>query len=139
MLERAVFTHEQPFISRPQHSLCHILDNVVNPCPSDRAFGKLTDSIERDGYFTPSVSAPGLGTRPISVSDSKATSVNGQPPAERKRLTVEETKPLVIGTHNGTSHYTEGLAVFLLRMGEKYKDGVRLVQSSTHSTPVDAC
>lgn len=63
---------------------------------------------------TTTVSAPGLSAGPISVHDADP---NTERAAKKAKL-----EPQTIGTHNGTFHCDEALAVFLLRQTNKYKD-----------------
>ncbi|KAF8319684.1 GAMM1 protein [Clavulina sp. PMI_390] len=75
------------------------------------------------------VSVPGLSVAPIAVADSDSDSQ----PASKKVKTELPT----IGTHNGTFHCDEALAVFLLRLTSTYKDA-KLVRTRDPAT-LDTC
>jgi Uncharacterised protein family (UPF0160) len=55
----------------------------------------------------------------------------GEPAAKRQK--TEPTR--VIGTHNGTFHCDEALAVWLLRRTKAYKNAGMLLVGQVHSIP----
>ena len=65
-------------------------------------------------FPTTTVSAPGLSAGPVAVTASD--------PESQRATKKAKTESLTIGTHNGTFHCDEALAVFLLRETPKYKD-----------------
>jgi len=64
-------------------------------------------------------SAPGLSAGPINIHDV-------DPETEERATKKAKLEPQTIGTHNGTFHCDEALAVFLLRHTNKYKNASEL-------------
>jgi hypothetical protein len=104
---------EEPFVS-----CCDLLMlRRVYPVLTQRAVRCMTSSSPLSHAAT--ASAPELSAGPIAVTASDPESQRAT-----KKAKTESLKK--IGTHNGTFHCDEALAVFLLRLTSKYKDASTL-------------